>query len=456
MRNLIAVVVGVLLAVALLQDAGRSRGAVQAAAPSVQVAVIPGFSPAPYPGTFGVPTFPTTDPQLSAYHFTQVPAAQVTTAELANFDTVVLYGIRWSDLSASAQNAIDAFARTGKVLIWDSDGTGAQSYSTFIHPFSTSVSGENGKANDSVVSFPAGDNFLASSNPSSPYYLDPNQLVTDRNMINDMNAMVTAGSDWSPALVAANKSIPKGGSVIAWSYGVTADHTGLAVYSGIDADAFTDQLNPNYSIKEVALELAAPFLRAPDASCAPSCQPPPTAGGGQPFAACSFAKPLPRGWIHGRVPVVLKTSIASGITGKILNRSGKALVSAKENAAGLIRLGVRTTKLPSNRSSRLRAAVFVNGKQACSKPFSFKVDNVRPRLLLLSTSRSGGTDLVTLRVSEKSGAQIVGRGATKRPHPWVLSTHRLFVLREPGRVRVARLILTDRAGNRLVRRVTWH
>jgi hypothetical protein len=81
---------------------------------------------------------------------------------------------------------------------------------------------------------------------------------------------------------------------------------------------------------------------------------------------------------------------------------------------------------------------------------------VRPRLVRLFTSRAGGSHLVKLQVSEKSGARIVGHGAKRRLHPWVLAPHRLFILREPARLRVARLILTDRAGNRLVRRMAWH
>ena len=94
-------------------------------------------------------------------------------------DTVLLYGIRWSDIPATGQAAIDAFAATHKVVIWDADDTGAQVYSNFVHPFSTVASGEGSPSGASVVSFPAIANALASDNPTSPYYLDPNQLVKD-------------------------------------------------------------------------------------------------------------------------------------------------------------------------------------------------------------------------------------------------------------------------------------
>jgi hypothetical protein len=451
-RIVFASVAALVASVVLLHGSTGSRGAVRSGQPSVNVAVVPGFVSPTYPGYYGIPKLPVTDPQLSSFHFSAVPAAQVTTTKLQQFDTVLLYGIRWTDLSTAAQQAINSFAATGKVVIWDSDDTGPQNFATFVHPFSDDASGENGKANNSVVSFPGGDNFLASSNPSSPYYLDPNQLVTDRNMINDMNAMKTGTSGWTPALIAANKSIPQGGWVVAWSYGDAGNHTGLAIYSGIDADAFADKLNPNYAITEVKLELSAPFLRTPDTSCAPSCTQEPTSAGTT-FAACSFAKRVPHGWVHGRVPILLKTSVAAGITGKVLTKSGKALTSAGENTSGLIRFRVQTKGFRSNRSTALRAAVYVNGKQACSKGFRLKVDNVRPRLLLLRTSRAGGSDLVGLRVSERSTVTMAAPGL--KWHRKTLAAQRLVVLRLPARVGAATLIVSDRAGNRLVRHMHW-
>jgi hypothetical protein len=376
LRIAIAAFAAVLLSVVLLQNSEGSRGATQAGQPSVDVAVVPGFVSPTYSGYYGIPKLPVTDPQLSHFHFTAVPTAEVNTTKLSQFDTVVLYGLRWNTLSANAQLAINTFAATRKVMIWDSDDTGPQTYANFIYPFTDAASGENGKANDSVVTFPGGDNFLASSNPGSPYYLDPKQLVGDRNMINDMNAMKTGTHGWTPALVAANKNIPQGGWAVAWSYGVVSNHTGMAIYSGIDADAFEDSLNPNYAVKELKLQLAAPFRRTPDTSCAPNCKPPGTTGG-KSFASCSFAKPVPRGWVHGRVPIVLKTSVAAGIRGKVLTRSGKALASARENKRGLIRFQVQTRRLPSHRIARLRAAVYLHGKKACSKGFRLKVDNTR-------------------------------------------------------------------------------
>ncbi len=156
LRILIAALAAVTVSTAVLVSPAHSRGAAAATQSSVNVAVIPGFAPPAYSGFYGVPALPVTASQLSAYHFSQLPASHVTASALSSYDTVILYGIRWSDVPASAQAAIDAFAETHKVLIWDSDDTGDQNYSTFIHPFSDQASGENfeGKPNDSVVSFP--------------------------------------------------------------------------------------------------------------------------------------------------------------------------------------------------------------------------------------------------------------------------------------------------------------
>jgi hypothetical protein len=80
--------------------------------------------------------------------------------------------------------------------------------------------------------------------------------------------------------------------------------------------------------------------------------------------------------VHGRVPIVLKTSVAAGITGKVLTHSGKSLASAKENKTGLLRFRVQTKRITTHRKiARLRAAVYVNHQRACVKKFRLKVDN---------------------------------------------------------------------------------
>lgn len=449
-RILVAGFAVLVLSIALLGYPAHSRGAGGGGSPSSEVAVVPGFAPKPYPGYTGVPALPVNAPELAKYHFAQLAASAVTTAALKNYDTVILYGIRWSDFSSSAQTAINAFAAKHKVVIWDSDATNAQAYSSFVHPFSTLSSGQSyeGKPSDSVVYFPTGVNFLASPNPASPYYLDPNQLVTDRDEINDMNAMPTGTTNWRPALLAANHGIPAGAWPIAWSYGVIGDHTGMTIYSGLDADAFPTQEKLNNDRKELALDLAAPFRSTPD-SCAPNCRLP-AIGASHPFASCSFAK-LPRHWKHGKVPVVLKTSLAQGITARIVTRSGRVLARASEESGDLLPLVIPAKKLPS-RASRLRAVVFVHGQKACTNRFQVIKAHSRPALLLLAT-RHGTRNLLTLRASEAAWMTVVARHLHWRTNR--IPAHKIVQFSVPAKVRKAQLVLRGLAGNTVRWRLAW-
>lgn len=453
LRIMIAALAAAVVSTAFLWHPGGSRGAGTGTQSSLTVAVIPGFTPPTYPGFHGVSAFPAGAPQLAAYHFSQLPTAEVTASNLSGYDTAILYGIRWSDIPASGQAAINTFAATHKVVIWDADGTGPQSYSNFIHPFSDLASGEeNANPKASVVSFPTGVDFLASDQPSSPYYLDPNQLVTDRDEINHMNAMTTGTTNWVPALVAANSKIPNGGWPLAWSYGVIGNHTGMTIYSGIDADAFGDtQLNPNNAIRELGLQLQAQFQQTPDPACAPGCGLP-SSGGGPPHAACDLVK-VPTRWVHGRVPVWLKTSVAAGITGRVLAPSGRTLASGKEQG-DTIHFRVKTQGLRTNRVSRLRALVFVDGQQACTTSFKLKVDNTPPRLLYFSTFRLGHVHQVRLKVSEVSSMSLVGPHV---PHhrAVLIAAHKTINVRLPISVSHARLTLRDRAGNVVIRKLSW-
>jgi hypothetical protein len=461
----------------LLASATHSRGAVATGQTSSKVAVIPGFHPATYPGYLGLPPLPVGATQLAAYRFAPLSAAQVTPGALAPYDTVILYGTRWSDLSATARAAINTFAQTGKVIIWDADDTGAQNYSTFIHPFATAASGETHHKSNSVVSFPRGSDFLASDNSSSPYYLDPVTLISDTEMLNDMSVMGSGAANWAPALWAANASTPNGGWALAWTYGDIADQTGMTIYSGIDADAFAENSTPNYAIKELALQLAAPFTRIPSSSCAPNCSPPPPppppskgsgsggsgssgGGGSGTYASCSLGQKAPTYWVRLRVPILLKTSVAAEVSGQVIAapheflRHHQVVAFGRERTAGQLPLRINTAWLRSNHVAHLRALVYVNGQNACSLGFRLKVDNTPPRLLLLTTTAGARGDVVRFRVNEKSWVQIAGSGAKRRRWIAVAAGKTIRAILAGG-PRHARLILRDRADNRLIRNLSW-
>jgi hypothetical protein len=433
----------------------HSGAAGAAGGSSSNVAVVPGFAPPSYPGFSGVPALPVN--LFPEYNFTALAADAVTPTSLENYDTVILYGIRWSDFSDPEQAAINDFAATHKVVIWDADATGAQDYSTFVHPFSTVSSGQSAgteSTRESVAYFLKRGDFLASSNPKSPYYLDPTQLVRDHDELNDMNAIKAGTAHWRPALLAANDAVDPAAWPIAWSYGVIGDHTGMTIYSGLDADAFPTNENLNNDRKELALDLAASFRSAP-AACSPSCglgSSPAT----NPFASCELLK-LPRHWSHGHVPLVVKTSDASNITVQIRTRSGQVLAKVPATD-GLARLVLPTTTLPDG-TSRLQASVLVHGAPACSNRFALaKASSGSPRLLVLATSRDpilhepDQRDLLTLRANEASSLTIA---ASHYRRTKKISAAKVVQFPIPVWVRKATLTLRDRAGRTVTLSVSW-
>jgi hypothetical protein len=482
-----AVVAGVVLLVA----PGGSGAAAAAASggPSAKVLVIPGFTAPHYSGTSGVPRFPVGTPGLAGYAISELGSTTVTASALQGYDTVVVYGLRWSTLSPRSQSAINAFAQTGKVIIWDADATGSQDYGSFVVPFSTTASGENPSSTGAVVSFPVASNPLASPDPASPLYLDPASMIASNHLIEHMSVLNPDAPGWTPALIAANHLIPNAGWVLAWAYGSAAAHTGMVIYSGMDADAFSDQVTPNYALKELAIELAAPSQAAADSGCAPNCSPPPVPGGsssssgsgtggagsggsggsgsgsgssssglgstGLPtFASCSLALRPPVSWVRGRITLPLTTSVADGITGQVVTQQGKIVGAGVPTAPGQLRLVVNTLLLPSNRASKLLGVVYVNSAKACTVSTSLKVDNTPPRLLLFKLRGGRIKRRLILQSSERAALVILAGKRTLQLRSVPARSTVTILL--PGRLRSATLELIDRAGNRTIRSLTWH
>jgi hypothetical protein len=152
---------------------------------SHNVAVIPGLSGASY-GVKGAPDLPVAN--LPGYTFTGTGYTNIA-AQLASgqYDTVLFYGIRWDDqrLAAADKAAINGFAQTHKLLIWDADSTtisqdtatakpsasyllNPTSWDGFLFPFTEVSSGQN-QANGGEAGY-VGDaeGPLASKNPSDP------------------------------------------------------------------------------------------------------------------------------------------------------------------------------------------------------------------------------------------------------------------------------------------------
>jgi hypothetical protein len=427
---------------------------------SSNVAVIPGFSAPIYPGFKGVPPFPANDPSLAQYHFSQLSVGSVSTSSLQPFDTVILYGLQWNTLPQSAQAAINQFAQTGKVIIWDADATGAQNYASFVHPFSTAASGEvTTKQNGSVVTFPSGSDPLASPSSSSPLFLDPAALVASNHLVQDMSVMNPGAANWSAALIAANATLPSGGWILAWAYGDTANQTGMTIYSGMDADAFDDQVSPNYAVKELGIQLGAQFSRGGSSGGGGGGGGGGGTGGGtgngngsglgapgsSTFAQCAFAHKPTTSWVRGKVFFFLDLSIATGIHGEVRTTAGKLVASATAGAAdGKLAIPVDTKRLPSNKKSALQVLVYVNAAKACTLSTSLSVDNAAAHLLKKTvTAKSSKRWTITLRANEAVHAFVYRKRKVIRVVILRAGKTTTVTLRS----KPTSVILRDRAGN---------
>jgi hypothetical protein len=409
---------------------------------------------------------------LAQFTWSSQPVANLTTAALAPYDTLMLYGVDWSTLSPDQRAAVNDFATRGKVLIWDADAVlpegGSGDYTDFIHPFTTTASGAHASG-DGQAAFVTGaaGNPLVSDDPSSPLYIDMTELAETRHAIGDMSVLnPPAGNvDWTGSMNATNRMIAVRSWVVAWGYGVTSTHAGMTIYSGLDGDALcrTDGTTcspdaaTNWTRKELYLQLAAPFYRsaAPCAvtnSCTPPPQPPPVNGGGgtggtggSPQAAvCTLAAPVPRVWVHGTITVHISTT-ASGASALAVQTTGGRTVSSRALAgAGSAAIKVDTTRLLSNHRDGLIARVGNGQGVACSVAFALQVDNVKARILALSVHRAGTAHVVRFKPSEAVRARLLirGKGSWHKLRAGVQAT-----LRTSLHVATAKLVLVDRAGN---------
>jgi hypothetical protein len=209
----------------------------------------------------------------------------VTGDALAGLDTLIIYGVRWDSFDPSEQAAINAFAQTHKVVIWDSDSTigkpiggvpQSRSYGTYAVPFTVYASGgQKTDATPPVVITP-GDLLNA------PTPLVDDDLRREPHAIGDMNVMVPANAAaWHVSIRAKNDTLDAapGGApsdiVLAWAP-VSASGTGLTIYSGMDADALDltpAQLNGiprNEALTSFQNQLAASWCSAEPCSIPPS------------------------------------------------------------------------------------------------------------------------------------------------------------------------------------------
>jgi len=167
------------------------------------------------------------------YTFTALSASQVSTETLVNYDTVIMFMFDPSQLTSAQKSAIVSWVfNGGKLLIWDSDQVPPDSpwdYTWLPYPFTTSTPGQTGACTGKLDIME--ENQLASSDPSSPYYIDTNALVHNTDAVGDATVLTTYSPGWRIAMMATNVLGETGPALVYAAYG-----SGLIIYSALDWD----------------------------------------------------------------------------------------------------------------------------------------------------------------------------------------------------------------------------
>jgi hypothetical protein len=199
---------------------------------SVNVAVIDGTSSingGALPTTTTGPTGAFTD-----FTFTNLPAANVSTANLAPFDTAVLnvaspgMGCDVDTLTAGQKADLVTFLNAGgKLIIYDSE-CATQDYSWLPHPFTTANPGAlGGTGTVNVVE----DNFLGNDIVGDPHFIDETILGTDTDAVGDMNVLTTVDPSICLHMSGTNALQQSGATHAYYQSG-----SGLLIYRGFDID----------------------------------------------------------------------------------------------------------------------------------------------------------------------------------------------------------------------------
>jgi hypothetical protein len=164
------------------------------------------------------------------FEFTGVAQEEIDSITLSQYDTVVLNEVFTQSLSEAQKQALSAFVTNGgKLIIHDSDGTEGNNYSWLPVPANSGQSCQNcGNSNGEARIVE--NNSIVSNEPSSPYYVNVNELPGNSDAVGDANVLVTSDPRWDVDILATNDHNVEG-AVDAY----TSDG-GLIVYNGFDTD----------------------------------------------------------------------------------------------------------------------------------------------------------------------------------------------------------------------------
>ena len=144
---------------------------------------------------------------------------------------MVLNEVPTESLSEAQEQALSTFVTNGgKLIIHDADGTSGNTYSWLPVPANTGQSCQNCGNLDGVAEVTE-NNTLVSNEPSSPYYVNVNELPGSSDAVGDANVLVSNDPRWDVDILATNDNNVED-AVDAY-----ATDGGTIIYNGFDTDA---------------------------------------------------------------------------------------------------------------------------------------------------------------------------------------------------------------------------
>jgi len=172
------------------------------------------------------------------FTFTELAQENLEPSVLSSYDTVVLNQVFTNSLSEAEKQTLAGFVTAGgKLIIHDADGTEGNEYTWLPVPATSGHSCQNCGNVDGEAEITE-NNTIVSNDPSSPYYVDVNELPGNSDAVGDANVLVTTDPRWDEDIRARNQQNVEGAA------DAYASDGGLIMYNGFDTD-FMGQFFPS-------------------------------------------------------------------------------------------------------------------------------------------------------------------------------------------------------------------
>jgi hypothetical protein len=164
------------------------------------------------------------------FSFVELTQDEIEPATLASSDTVVLNEVFTNSLTEAQKQTLSNFVTSGgKLVIHDADGTEGNEYGWLPVPAETGETCENCGNTDGEAEITE-NNTIVSNDPSSPYYVNVNELPGNSDAVGDANVLVTTDPRWDEDIRATNQQNVQGAA------DAYASDGGLIMYNGFDTD----------------------------------------------------------------------------------------------------------------------------------------------------------------------------------------------------------------------------